>query len=130
VHENRRYARKVYKKTKDTVVVDRKSTVCQRENPFYIDTVRAFRDRRYVYKGKHKDAKKECVCGPTPLFSLVFPFCLKMNTSRVEEGCCPFLLRVALCFRTQGYFSCSSNKTHPMTETNPPDDNRALGRTS
>ena len=26
------------------------STVCQRENPFYVDTVRNFRDRRYVYK--------------------------------------------------------------------------------
>jgi hypothetical protein len=23
-----------------------------RENPFYIDTVRAFRDRRYIYKGR------------------------------------------------------------------------------
>ena len=25
--------------------------ICQRENSFYIDTVRAFRDRRYEYKG-------------------------------------------------------------------------------
>ena len=25
--------------------------VCQRENGFYIDTVRSFRDRRYEYKG-------------------------------------------------------------------------------
>ena len=30
---------------------DRESTVCQRENSFYVDTVRAFRDRRYEYKG-------------------------------------------------------------------------------
>ena len=30
------------------------STVCQRENPFFVDTVRAFRDRRYVYKGLTK----------------------------------------------------------------------------
>ena len=27
------------------------STVCQRENSFYVDTVRAFRDRRYEFKG-------------------------------------------------------------------------------
>ena len=44
------YAQKVYKKSKVTKIEDRQSTVCQRENPFYIDTVRNFRDRRYVYK--------------------------------------------------------------------------------
>lgn len=26
-----------------------------RENPFYVDTVRAFRDRRYLYKAKLKE---------------------------------------------------------------------------
>lgn len=52
------YSRKVYRKTKETKVVEREAIICQRENPFYIDTVRAFRDRRYVYKGKHKDWKK------------------------------------------------------------------------
>ncbi len=44
------YTRKVYKKTHVTEVQERTSTVCQRENPFYVDTVRNFRDRRYVYK--------------------------------------------------------------------------------
>ena len=52
------YSRKVYKKTKDTRVVNRESIVCQRENPFYIDTVRSFRDRRYEYKGLLKTWKK------------------------------------------------------------------------
>jgi DNA polymerase epsilon subunit 1 len=52
------YSRKVYKKTKDTRIVTRESIVCQRENPFYIDTVRSFRDRRYEYKGFHKTWKK------------------------------------------------------------------------
>ncbi|KAG9043537.1 DNA polymerase epsilon catalytic subunit [Tulasnella sp. UAMH 9824] len=52
------YSRKVYKKTKETKVVERTSIVCQRENPFYIDTVRSFRDRRYEYKGLHKTWKK------------------------------------------------------------------------
>ncbi|KAF8901150.1 hypothetical protein CPB84DRAFT_1815239 [Gymnopilus junonius] len=52
------YSRKVYKKTKDTKVDTRESIVCQRENPFYVDTVRRFRDRRYEYKGLHKTWKK------------------------------------------------------------------------
>ena len=52
------YSRKVYKKTKDTRVENRQAIVCQRENPFYVDTVRRFRDRRYEYKGLHKTWKK------------------------------------------------------------------------
>lgn len=31
---------------------ERYTTVCQKENSFYVDTVRAFRDRRYTYKGR------------------------------------------------------------------------------
>ncbi|KAF8518703.1 hypothetical protein BU17DRAFT_90783 [Hysterangium stoloniferum] len=52
------YSRKVYKKTKDTKIVKRQSIICQRENPFYVDTVRRFRDRRYEYKGLLKTWKK------------------------------------------------------------------------
>ncbi|KAJ7071344.1 hypothetical protein C8F01DRAFT_1110146 [Mycena amicta] len=52
------YSRKVYKKTKDTKIENREAIVCQRENPFYVDTVRTFRDRRYEYKGLHKTWKK------------------------------------------------------------------------
>jgi DNA polymerase epsilon subunit 1 len=48
------YSRTVYKKTHTQVIEDKTSTVCMRENAFYIDTVRAFRDRRYTYKGKKK----------------------------------------------------------------------------
>ncbi len=29
----------------------KENNVCMRENPFYVDTVRMFRDRRYKYKG-------------------------------------------------------------------------------
>ncbi|XP_076907151.1 DNA polymerase epsilon catalytic subunit A-like [Bidens hawaiensis] len=32
----------------------RKAGICMRENPFYVDTVRSFRDRRYEYKGLNK----------------------------------------------------------------------------
>jgi DNA polymerase epsilon subunit 1 len=53
------YSRKVYKKTKDTKVENREAIICQRENPFYVDTVRRFRDRRYEYKGLLKTWKKK-----------------------------------------------------------------------
>ncbi|KAI7872108.1 hypothetical protein BDF14DRAFT_1992796 [Spinellus fusiger] len=52
------YSRKVYKKVLETKTVERESIICQRENPFYIETVRAFRDRRYEYKGLHKTWKQ------------------------------------------------------------------------
>ena len=53
------YSRQVYKKTHETKIVTKEAIICQRENPFYIDTVRAFRDRRYTYKGLHKRWKGE-----------------------------------------------------------------------
>lgn len=52
------YSRKVYRKTHETKVITKTAIICQRENSFYIDTVRAFRDRRYEYKGLHKTWKK------------------------------------------------------------------------
>ena len=44
----------MYKKTHVTKMEKKVATTCQRENPFYIDTVRAFRDRRYEYKKLNK----------------------------------------------------------------------------
>ena len=44
------YASNVYKKTKITQQQERVDTVCMRENNFYVNTVRNFRDRRYEYK--------------------------------------------------------------------------------
>jgi DNA polymerase epsilon subunit 1 len=52
------YSKKVYKVTYETTEEERQSTVCMRENPFYVDTVKAFRDRRYIYKGKLKEAQR------------------------------------------------------------------------
>ncbi|KAJ2953420.1 hypothetical protein O0L34_g1009 [Tuta absoluta] len=51
------YCRVVYKKTKLTRTEVRTTTICQKENSFYVDTVRAFRDRRYEYKALNKQAK-------------------------------------------------------------------------
>lgn len=53
------YSRKAYKKTKITEEETRKDVVCMRENDFYVDTVRQFRDRRYDYKKLNKDWKKK-----------------------------------------------------------------------
>lgn len=44
------YSQRVYRKMKVTKIEERVSTVCMRENSFYVDTVKAFRDRRYDYK--------------------------------------------------------------------------------
>jgi DNA polymerase epsilon subunit 1 len=48
------YSRKAYRKTHETREVLKDATVCQRENSFYVDTVRLFRDRRYHYKRELK----------------------------------------------------------------------------
>lgn len=48
------YSRKVHKKKKITKTVTREAIVCQRENPFYVNTVRNFRDRRYEFKNLAK----------------------------------------------------------------------------
>lgn len=53
------YSQKVYKRTRSNEVVSKTSIVCQRENSFYVDTVRNFRDRRYDYKALHKQSKKK-----------------------------------------------------------------------
>jgi DNA polymerase elongation subunit (family B) len=53
------YSQVQYKSMKATAERDMSATVCQRENPFYVDTVRAFRDRRYDYKLMTKKANKE-----------------------------------------------------------------------
>uniref|UniRef100_A0A914W395 DNA polymerase epsilon catalytic subunit n=1 Tax=Plectus sambesii TaxID=2011161 RepID=A0A914W395_9BILA len=53
------YCRRAYKRQHDTRTEVRKTMVCQRENSFYVDTVRAFRDRRYEYKGMLKGVKKQ-----------------------------------------------------------------------
>jgi len=54
----RDYSQKVYKKTKVSTEEHRTDVTCMRENSFYIDTVRAFRDRRYEYKALTKRWKK------------------------------------------------------------------------
>jgi len=40
------YSQKVYRKSKATTEAKRSDVVCMREDPFYVDTVKNFRDRR------------------------------------------------------------------------------------
>ncbi|RJE19848.1 DNA polymerase [Aspergillus sclerotialis] len=48
------YSKKIYHKIHDSKTMTREAIICQRENPFYVNTVRSFRDRRYDFKGKQK----------------------------------------------------------------------------
>ena len=48
------YSKKIYHKIHETKTLEREAIICQRENPFYVDTVKDFRDRRYEFKGQQK----------------------------------------------------------------------------
>jgi len=48
------YSKKVYHKIHESKTIEREAIICRRENPFYVDTVKDFRDRRYDFKGKQK----------------------------------------------------------------------------
>ena len=39
------YSQKIYHKIHESKTIEREAIICQRENPFYIDTVRDFRDQ-------------------------------------------------------------------------------------
>lgn len=54
------YCKKAYKKVHMTREEERQSMICQRENSFYVNTVRAFRDRRYEFKGLTKVSVFSC----------------------------------------------------------------------
>uniref|UniRef100_A0A915Q6B6 DNA polymerase epsilon catalytic subunit n=1 Tax=Setaria digitata TaxID=48799 RepID=A0A915Q6B6_9BILA len=51
------FCKRAYGKTHVTRNEYRYTTICERENSFYVDTVKAFRDRRYEYKALLKKAK-------------------------------------------------------------------------
>jgi DNA polymerase epsilon subunit 1 len=54
----KKYAQRVYKRVSAKPETEVKTAgICQRENSFYVDTVRSFRDRRYEYKGLVKKWK-------------------------------------------------------------------------
>ncbi|KAI5172524.1 DNA polymerase epsilon subunit 1 [Nematocida sp. LUAm3] len=52
------HAKRFSKRTKEILIEEKDSLICQRENPFYVNAVRTFRDRRNEYK---KLAKKTLI---------------------------------------------------------------------
>ena len=74
------YCHKAYKKVRMSRQEIRNTMICQRENSFYVDTVRAFRDRRYEFKGLLK------VMHYSTLFKLSYIETLNPNTMR-EKKC-------------------------------------------
>ena len=60
------YCKKHYQKPKITKEEERESIICMKSNKFYIETVRSFRDRRYVYKGRVKQWNKNLAAAKTP----------------------------------------------------------------
>lgn len=59
------YAQKNYKIIHKNVVEYKEDTVCMRENPFYVDTIRDFRDTRYKNKGLASYHFKQLAKGDT-----------------------------------------------------------------
>ena len=63
----REYCRTVYGKQKETKIEMREAWICQREHPFYVNTIKAFRDRRYEWgflagmRGSYKKLTKVAV---------------------------------------------------------------------
>lgn len=53
------YAKKIYKRMKRIEENREDAYICQREIPFYVETVKKFRDQRYVYKDLYKKAMQE-----------------------------------------------------------------------
>merc|ERR1719379_2538999 len=50
----REFSQKAYRRVKSSVAEQKNDIVCQRENSFYVDTVKSFRDRRYEFKALTK----------------------------------------------------------------------------
>lgn len=53
------YSQKTYRKIHESKVELKENTICMRENSFYVDTVRSFRDRRYEFKNLVKVYKNK-----------------------------------------------------------------------
>ncbi|KAM0681544.1 DNA polymerase epsilon catalytic subunit [Glugoides intestinalis] len=59
------YSKAIYKRVKKIEEKEQEIYICQREVPFYVETVRKFRDQRYVYKDLYKKAVQALENSPT-----------------------------------------------------------------
>ena len=84
----KQYGQTVYKKQIIESEESRDSTICQRENSFYVDTVRAFRDRRYDYKSLSKQAKQQLDRATSELdISKAKDLCLLYDSLQLAHKC-------------------------------------------
>ena len=88
----KKYCQRVYKRVLDKPVTQRKTSgVCMRENPFYVDTVRRFRDRRYEYKGlnKHWKGKLEAAkaAGNPATIAAAAEMCVLYDSLQLAHKC-------------------------------------------
>ncbi|CCW61375.1 unnamed protein product [Phytomonas sp. EM1] len=82
------YSRKAYGKIHETREIVRTNVVCQRENSFYVDTVRQFRDRRYEYKAALKTWKKKLEAAKSPdEVKLCQSRCIQMESLQLAHKC-------------------------------------------
>ncbi|CCW68940.1 unnamed protein product [Phytomonas sp. Hart1] len=82
------YSRKAYGKIHETREIMRTNVVCQRENSFYVDTVRQFRDRRYEYKAALKTWKKKLDAAKSPdEVKLCQSRCIQMESLQLAHKC-------------------------------------------
>ena len=87
----------VYKRVLDKPVEERRTAgVCMRENDFYVGTVRAFRDRRYQYKGLNKSWKGKLEAAKAG--AAVRVICVFAQTPQNSSGSC-LLDQPAACRR-------------------------------
>lgn len=82
------YSRKAYGKIHETREITRTNVVCQRENSFYVDTVRLFRDRRYEYKVALKNWKTRLDAATDPdERKLCQSRCVQMESLQLAHKC-------------------------------------------
>lgn len=59
------YSKKIYKKIKYKKEIIKKTIICQREIPFYVNTIKTFKNQRYIMKKKYQQSIKEFKLNPT-----------------------------------------------------------------
>ena len=82
------YCRKAFRKTHESREMLKEHTVCQRENSFYVDTVRLFRDRRYHYKRELKRWKEALAEAKEPAaVKAAKSRCVQMESLQLAHKC-------------------------------------------
>ncbi|TNJ30205.1 DNA polymerase epsilon, catalytic subunit [Giardia muris] len=103
------YSRTQYHMKRKTEELRRKTVVCQRENGFFIDTVRSFRDRRYEFKGTQKKYTKLLGEAETLLAELLASGTQSAQISKVRQDIEMYRGQVVLAESLQLAHKCILN---------------------